>query len=197
MPIPTRRPRGPTLPAHRLPDLPGRVAIPEQQRGTFSPLEHFNTAPADTVRGVLLSCLSSVSWADRIVAHRPYPDLGALLAAADEAAYDLGPADLAEALAAESLPALPADTYAAAHTALSAAHAAYEARFGHVFVIYLGDTPVGEILDRVLEGIRSRLANDPEEERIVAADQLRRLAKKRLLDAAWGARGRDGAAPGG
>jgi 2-oxo-4-hydroxy-4-carboxy--5-ureidoimidazoline (OHCU) decarboxylase len=56
-----------------------------------------------------------------------------------------------------------------------------------VFVIYLGDTPVGEILDRVLEGIRSRLANDPEEERIVAAEQLRQLAKKRLRDALRGA----------
>ncbi|MEV6960034.1 2-oxo-4-hydroxy-4-carboxy-5-ureidoimidazoline decarboxylase [Streptomyces sp. NPDC051207] len=155
-------------------------------------MAHFNTAPADTVRRLLLACLGSLGWAESVAAHRPYPDTGALLAAADEAAYDLTPADLAQALAAESLPALPAGTYSAAHTALSAAHAAYEAKFGHVFVIYLGDTPVGEIPDRVLEGIGSRLANDPEEERIVAAEHLRRLARKRLLDALRGAGNRAG-----
>lgn len=159
-------------------------------------MRRFNTAPADTARRTLLTCLGSARWAGRVAAHRPYPDLSALLAAADEAAYDLRPADLAQALAAEPLPVLPAGTYSAAHTALSAAHAAYEARFGHVFVIYLGDTPVDEIPDRVLEGIRSRLANDPEEERIVAADQLRRLAGKRLVDAAGDA-GRRTVHPGG
>lgn len=115
-----------------------------------------------------------------MASHRPYPDVDALLAASDEAAYDLSPEDLTQALAAESLPALPEDTYSAAHTALNAAQAAYEARFGHAFVIYLDDIPANERLDRVLEAIRSRLANDPEEERAVAADELRRLARGRL-----------------
>ncbi|MBX9366440.1 2-oxo-4-hydroxy-4-carboxy-5-ureidoimidazoline decarboxylase, partial [Streptomyces sp. WAC04114] len=82
---------------------------------------------------------------------------------------------------------LPPDTYAAAHTALSAAHAAYEARFGHVFVICLAGVSPSETLDRLLEAIRSRLANDPEEERSVVADELRRLAKERLVGALRGA----------
>ena len=144
-------------------------------------MEHFNTAPAEDVRRTLLTCLHSTCWADRLTAHRPYPDVDALLAAADEAAYDLSSADLAGALAAESLPALPADTYSAAHTALSAAHAAYEARFGHVFVISLDGVTPQECLDHVLEAIRSRLSNDPEEERVVAAEELRRLARGRLV----------------
>ncbi|MEV5431501.1 2-oxo-4-hydroxy-4-carboxy-5-ureidoimidazoline decarboxylase [Streptomyces sp. NPDC052701] len=144
-------------------------------------MEHFNTAPAEDVRRTLLTCLHSPLWADRLTAHRPYPDVDALLAAADEAAYDLTAADLARALAAESLPALPADTYSAAHTALSAAHAAYEARFGHVFVISLDGVTPQECLDHVLEAIRSRLSNDPEEERVVAAEELRRLARGRLV----------------
>lgn len=160
--------RGPTLPAHRLPYLP-------------TPLDAFNTARADEARTLLLHCLHSVRWSDRIAAHRPYPDLDALLAAADEAAYDLSPADLAEALAGESLPELPEDTYSAAHMALGAAHAAYEARFGHAFVVYLGDLPGDEVIDHILEAIRSRLANDPEEERVTAAEELRRLARGRLL----------------
>ncbi|MFG2119155.1 2-oxo-4-hydroxy-4-carboxy-5-ureidoimidazoline decarboxylase [Streptomyces sp. NPDC048710] len=187
--------RGPTLPAHRLPYLP-------------KPLDAFNAAPADEARALLLHCLRSLHWSRRLTEHRPYPDLDSLLAAADEAAYDLSPGDLSEALASESLPELPDRTYSAAHTALSAAHAAYEARFGHVFVIYLGDTPPAETLDRTLEGIRSRLTNDPEEERVLAAEELRRLARQRLeqllrdaglhLPAAppRGAASHNGAAPG-
>ncbi|MFE5819797.1 2-oxo-4-hydroxy-4-carboxy-5-ureidoimidazoline decarboxylase [Streptomyces sp. NPDC056479] len=166
--------------------LPGRVAIPslpEQTRTPPSPdvLEPFNSVPADEIRRTLLTCLNSPRWADRIAAHRPYPDVDSLLAASDEAAYDLTPGDLAEALAEETLPALPEGAYSAAHTALSAAYAAYEAKFGHAFIICLDGLSYTETLDQVLAGIRSRLTNDPEEERVVAAEELRRLARGRLV----------------
>ncbi|MFE9628151.1 2-oxo-4-hydroxy-4-carboxy-5-ureidoimidazoline decarboxylase [Streptomyces sp. NPDC006527] len=178
--------RGSTLPAHRLSHLSGRVAIPtlpEQTRNTPSApwLEGFNTASAEEAHATLLACLSSRRWAHRVTAHRPYPTPDALLAASDEAAYDLSAGDLAEALAGEPLPALPADAYGAAHMALDAAHAAYEARFGHAFVLYLGDTPREETLDHILEAIRSRLTNDPDKEREVVAEELRRLARERLM----------------
>ncbi|MFE9838054.1 2-oxo-4-hydroxy-4-carboxy-5-ureidoimidazoline decarboxylase [Streptomyces sp. NPDC005551] len=170
------------MPAHRLPRLPGPVALPEQKGAAPSPArpERFNAAPAGAVEHALLTCCRSVRWARRLTEHRPYPDLGALLAAADEAAYDLTPADLAEALAGESLTALPEGAPSAAHTALGAAHAAYESRFGHIFVICLDDLAPDEALDRVLAGIRSRLANDHEEERVLAAEELRRLARGRI-----------------
>jgi 2-oxo-4-hydroxy-4-carboxy-5-ureidoimidazoline decarboxylase len=172
--------------------LPGRVAIPslpEQGRTPPSPtaLESFNTAPADEVRQALLTCLHSPRWADRIADHRPYPDVDSLLAASDEAAYDLTPGDLTQALAGETLPVLPKGAYGAAHTALSAANAAYEAKFGHAFVICLDDLTPNEALDQVLAGIRSRLSNDPEEERVMAAEELRRLAKGRLVSTLRGA----------
>ncbi|WP_369198799.1 2-oxo-4-hydroxy-4-carboxy-5-ureidoimidazoline decarboxylase [Streptomyces djakartensis] len=144
-------------------------------------MEPFNAASTEDLRRTLLSCLHSARWARRVADHRPYPDVDSLLAAADEAAYDLTWADLSEALADESLPALPPDTYAAAYTALGAAHAAYEARFGHVFVICLDGVSPSEVLDRILEAVRSRLANDPEEERAVVAEELRRLARGRLI----------------
>jgi 2-oxo-4-hydroxy-4-carboxy--5-ureidoimidazoline (OHCU) decarboxylase len=150
-------------------------------------VEHFNAASAQELEQALLACLRSLRWARRVADHRPYPDVDSLLAAADEAAYDLAWSDLTEALAAEPLPTLPPDTYSAAHTALSAAHAAYEARFGHVFVICLDGLAPGEALDHILEAIRSRLANDPEEERVVVADELRRLARERLVSALRGA----------
>ncbi|MEU9897547.1 2-oxo-4-hydroxy-4-carboxy-5-ureidoimidazoline decarboxylase [Streptomyces phaeochromogenes] len=143
-------------------------------------LDGFNGMPADEAERALLACCGSHHWARRVAAHRPYPDLESLLAAADEAAYDLTPGDLAEALACESLTLLPDGAYSAAHTALSAAHAAYESRFGHVFVICLDDTAPEESLDQVLAGIRSRLTNDPDEERVLTAEELRRLARGRL-----------------
>jgi len=167
--------------------LPGRVAaipaLPEQTRTppSTSALAAFNTAPAAEAQRLLLGCLRSLCWSHRVAAHRPYPDVESLLAASDEAAYDLAPADLSEALAAETLPALTDETYDVAHTALSAAHAAYEARFGHAFVICVDGLEANEALNLILAGIRSRLANDPEEERVVAAEELRRLARQRLV----------------
>ncbi|MEV5724862.1 2-oxo-4-hydroxy-4-carboxy-5-ureidoimidazoline decarboxylase [Streptomyces pharetrae] len=156
--------------------------MPGLSRGTCAPLDAFNTAPAESARHTLLTCLHSLRWADRVTAHRPYPDLPSLLAAADEAAYDLSPQDVAEALAMESLPDLPDGTYEVAHTALNAAYAAYEAKFGHVFVISVNGVSPDEALDHVLATIRSRLTNDPEDERQVTAEELRNLAKGRLVE---------------
>ncbi|MGW8061853.1 2-oxo-4-hydroxy-4-carboxy-5-ureidoimidazoline decarboxylase [Streptomyces ziwulingensis] len=151
-----------------------------------SSLERFNAAPAEEAVATLLTCLDNRHWAERVASHRPYPDPPSLLAAADEAAYDLSPDDLTAALAAEALPPLPEDMYAAAHTALSAATTAYERRFGHTFVVCLDGLSPGEALDHALAGIRSRLTNDRDEERQVAADELRRLARSRLTDVLQG-----------
>ncbi|MET8683951.1 2-oxo-4-hydroxy-4-carboxy-5-ureidoimidazoline decarboxylase [Streptomyces sp. NPDC004732] len=157
-----------------------------------------NSATPDAAEAVLLTCCGSRRWARRVAAHRPYPDLEALLAASDEAAYDLSDADLTEALACEPLNVVlphasqvphqgaPRTGHTAAHTALHAAHAAYESRFGHTFVICLDDVPADEALDQLLAGIRSRLGNDPEDERAIAAEELRRLARGRLARFAFG-----------
>lgn len=165
----------PTLSEHRPSRLPG--------------LAQFNALPADEAERALLTCCGSHRWARRIAAHRPYPDPDSLLAASDEASYDLTGGDIAEALACESLTVLPAGTHSAAHMALGAAHAAYESRFGHVFVICLDDTAPEESPDLVLAGIRARLANDPEEERARTAEELRRLARGRLTRLLPGTRG--------
>ncbi|MBW5424997.1 2-oxo-4-hydroxy-4-carboxy-5-ureidoimidazoline decarboxylase [Streptomyces sp. BG9H] len=138
-----------------------------------------NSATPREAEAALLTCCGSLHWARRVADHRPYPDLDALLAASDEAAYDLSPGDLAEALAREQ-PAAPHGTYTAAHTALRAAHAAYESRFGHTFVVCLDDVARAEALDHLLSALRSRLGNDPDDERAIAAEELRRLARGRL-----------------
>ncbi|WP_372515786.1 2-oxo-4-hydroxy-4-carboxy-5-ureidoimidazoline decarboxylase [Streptantibioticus ferralitis] len=169
-------------------DLPGTSApIPRQNRGLGSTvtglaaLNHAATAAAETA---LLTCCGCRQWARRMAAHRPYPDLGALLAAADQAAYDLAAGDLAEALACEEPLPLPQGGGLAAHTALRVGLAEYQRRFGHAFVICLDAVHPDEHLDHVLAGLRLRLGNTPEEERAVAADELRALARGRLAQLA-------------
>ncbi|MGX2995072.1 2-oxo-4-hydroxy-4-carboxy-5-ureidoimidazoline decarboxylase [Streptomyces sp. JNUCC 64] len=183
--------QGATLPSYGSLRPPGRAALPPRQRtpATAGPaalpsaLGWLNAAAPDAALAALLGCCGSHRWAARLAAHRPYPDLGALLAAADEAAFDLTPADLAEALARET-PTEPTGSgrpgYSAARTALSAAHAAYESRFGHAFLLCLDGCPPDEALDRVLTAIRARLGNDREDERALTADELRRIARGRL-----------------
>ncbi|WP_050993852.1 2-oxo-4-hydroxy-4-carboxy-5-ureidoimidazoline decarboxylase [Streptomyces violaceusniger] len=155
-------------------------------RAAASRLDRLNTATADAAEAALLACCGSRRWARLIAAHRPYPDLEALLAAGDEASYDLTPADLDEALADESvvgheLPPAESLGSLAAHTALQAAHDAYERRFGHVFVICLDGLRREERLDRLLTGIRNRLGNERERERDNTAEELRRIARGRLV----------------
>lgn len=153
--------------------------LPAQRHGTPG-LDRFNTAAASAAEAALLACCGSRRWAQRLVAHRPYPDLDALLAAADEASYDLSPTDLAEALSDESSAGPHPGAPPAAHTALAAAHAAYESRFGHAFVISLDGFRPEEYLDQVLAGIRARLGHERDEERAVSAEELRGLARTRL-----------------
>ncbi|MDT0380464.1 2-oxo-4-hydroxy-4-carboxy-5-ureidoimidazoline decarboxylase [Streptomyces sp. DSM 42041] len=162
----------------------GRPATPHTgpARGASSPLHRFNAAAPAAARNMLLACCGSRRWAHRLAVHRPYPDTDALLAAADEAGYDMTHADLTEALTAESAYHPPTDGPGAlaATTALRAGHAAYADRFGHAFIVHLDDFRPEERLDQALAGIRARLTNDADEERAVAAEELRQLARARL-----------------
>ncbi|WP_435822191.1 2-oxo-4-hydroxy-4-carboxy-5-ureidoimidazoline decarboxylase [Actinacidiphila alni] len=143
-----------------------------------------NQAPSLVAEAALRTCCGSHRWARRMAAHRPYPTVEALLAAADEAAYDLTSGDLAEALAGEATTALPDRGGLAVHTALRAANAAYEAKFGHVFVLALTglddpDDPAA-VLDQTLASLRERLGHDEDEESVATAEQLRRICRDRL-----------------
>ncbi len=161
---------------------PGGARAPEETGGTRASLRRLNTCTAREAERLLLTCCGSARWATRVATHRPYPDGEALLAAAEEASYDLSPVDLAEALAdecAQHPPSLGPGALAA-HTALRAAHAAYESRFGHAFLLCLDGFRPEERLDQVLAALRTRLGNEPDEERSLAAEELRRIVRARL-----------------
>ncbi len=174
---PRHAPRSPPLSSH----------LPAQARGCSDPshgpgLARFNALSPEASRAVLLHCCGSRRWAHRVAAHRPYPDVGALLAAADEASYDLSQADLSEALAAEHSAELDHGAPYAALLALDAAHAEYERKFGHAFVICLDGHPPEEQADQLLGAIRRRMGHEVDEERSISADELRRVAQSRVLD---------------
>ncbi|MEV4501497.1 2-oxo-4-hydroxy-4-carboxy-5-ureidoimidazoline decarboxylase [Streptomyces klenkii] len=156
-------------------------------------LDRLNSAAPGAAEAALLACCGSRRWARRLADLRPYPDLRTLLSTAEHAARDLSPADLAEALADEtvpqhlftsphrtSAPAPPSPATEAARRALRRAHTAYEQRFGHVFVLCLDGCHPGEALDRSLAALRTRLAAAPADEAAVTAAELARLARGRL-----------------
>lgn len=171
---PRHAPRRTPLSSH----LPAQVRGPASAPGTG--LARFNSLPVETARTVLAHCCGSGRWAHRVAAHRPYPDTASLLAAADEASYDLSQGDLTEALARESSAELGHGAPYAALLALDAARAQYERTFGHAFVICLDGHPPEERVDQLLAAIRRRLAHEVDEERSIAADELRLVARSRL-----------------
>ncbi|MFI9228946.1 2-oxo-4-hydroxy-4-carboxy-5-ureidoimidazoline decarboxylase [Streptomyces rimosus] len=182
-PTPLRAPR-PATPSQTRPPAPPPPPAPAARPRTAG-LARLNAATPDAAEAALLRCCASRRWARRLAAHRPYPDLDALLAAADEASYDLTPDDLDEALAGETASPRPlvgarGRGTLAAHTALRAAQAEYERRFRHSFVVCLDGFRDAEVLNAVLTAIHDRLGNEPEEERALAADELRRIARGRL-----------------
>ncbi|MGP3688062.1 2-oxo-4-hydroxy-4-carboxy-5-ureidoimidazoline decarboxylase [Streptomyces sp. IBSNAI002] len=174
-------------PRHATRSPPLSSHLPAQARGSSDPfhgpgLARFNALTPEAAEAALMHCCGSRRWAHRVAIHRPYPDSGALLAAADEASYDLSQADLTEALAAESSAELEHGAPYAALLALDAGHAEYERKFGHAFVICLPGRTPEEQADQLLAAIRRRMGHDVDEERSLSADELRRLAQARLCD---------------
>jgi len=60
--------------------------------------------------------------------------------------------------------------------AIASGNAAYEQRFGHVFLV----SAEGRGAEEILANLRARLGNDPDTELRVAADEHRRITRLRL-----------------
>lgn len=140
-----------------------------------------------TTGEVLASCLSVPRWVDEVLAGQPYDSREDLLAVADRAARVLTPDELDQALSGhprigerggaqsqreQSGVGSDSDTTAR----LAAGNAAYEARFGRVFLI----RAAGRDADEILAELERRLANDPVTERAETVDNLRQIALIRL-----------------
>jgi 2-oxo-4-hydroxy-4-carboxy-5-ureidoimidazoline decarboxylase len=160
-------------------------------------LAAFNEADEQQAREQLLTCLDARGWADRVVAGRPYADLGELAAAMGAASATLDDADLEQALARHPRIGERADAakHDAAHSnreqsgvdasdselarRLAEGNQAYEERFGRVFIVRAAGRSGPEILDH----LRLRLDNTDEAERAATIDQLTQIAVLRMKEA--------------
>ena len=141
----------------------------------------------------LSACLSSPLWVAGVLDAAPHPDVETLLEHADAAARALPAEAVLAALAThprlgEDLPgdgphecmcrleqsSLPQDP--ASRERLGAAVTAYEARFGHHYLVRAAG--LGE--EEVLADLDERLGNSAAAELEVSADQLRQVALLRL-----------------
>lgn len=151
----------------------------------------FNDLPSEQAERELLAACASRRWAREVAQGRPYPDLDALLAAADAAWWRLEPSDWLEAFAAhprigergghqpdssnrEQSRVMEAE--AATRAAIHEENRKYEARFGHVFLI----SAAGKSAADVLAAVRHRLHNDPDVELRVAAGEQATITRLRL-----------------
>ena len=163
-------------------------------------VQTLNTLPAGRAEEQLATCCAARAWVARVVAGRPYADLDELLTVSDRAIQELGPDDLAEALAAHprigqrvggsSTEAAWSrqeqsgmdDADAEVRAALREGNVAYEERFDQVFLIRAAGRSAAEMLAE----LHRRLASDPADERAEVteqrevAEQLRQITRLRL-----------------
>ena len=148
-------------------------------------LESFNAAPADQAIAVMLACCASRRFAAAMAAGRPYPSATAALAAVDAVFASLTWPDVLEAM--DRHPRIGARVNGQSATeqsgvadatrgALLAGNAAYEDRFGHVFLI----CATGLSGDQMLAALAERLGNNEEMERTVATTELRTITRLRV-----------------
>lgn len=155
----------------------------------------FDRADDERLAADLLVCLHSEQWVQRMLLGRPYRSLAAVEHAALAAADALDDAALAEALQAHPpIGQRPdGDGAEAAHSRreqggvatddttaarLHRANIAYEARFGHVFLV----RAAGRSAEEILTAAQDRLGNDPATEGVVVRRQLGEIAVLRLHD---------------
>lgn len=154
-----------------------------------SPLDRLNLEEPAAAEHDLLACCASRRWADELLARRPYHDLAQLRSVSEQVLQALTWADVEQALAAhprigeratgdakeagwsreEQAGATPSDD-------LVAGNRQYEERFGHVFLI----CATGLSGTDMLAALKSRLGNDPETERDVVREELRKIVDLRL-----------------
>lgn len=153
----------------------------------------FDALGADEAYAAAYGCLGVRRWAEQVSAGRPYASWPALRSAAATAAAELTDAELDEALAGHPrIGERPGAGHAAEHSRqeqsgvdstdrdtavrLAAGNAAYEQRFGRVFLI----RAAGRSAEEILGELERRLGGSDAGERREAIDQLREIALLRL-----------------
>uniref|UniRef100_UPI0039BED199 2-oxo-4-hydroxy-4-carboxy-5-ureidoimidazoline decarboxylase n=1 Tax=Lentzea alba TaxID=2714351 RepID=UPI0039BED199 len=158
---------------------------------TWRAVESFNSAPEAELRPLLTECLAVPRWVDAIVAGRPYASMDALLAASHVAAQGLSDEEVLGAIAghprigerqktggvsAKWSRSEQSGVDSSQADRLAAANAAYEDRFGHIYLVCATGLSGAEMLDN----LSSRMDNPPDVEVRVVNDELAKIAALRL-----------------
>jgi OHCU decarboxylase len=172
----------------------GRVA---QAADGLTGIARLNQMSRKQAAAVLFDCCGSKNWVELVLAHRPFADNSALLDSAEEAFETLGRKDWLTIF--RSHPAIGVKKAAAKQTAtarewsageqavaqkaapetlavLGAANEAYEATFGHVFLI----CATGKSSEQILTSLQQRLGHDAETEMRIAGEEQRKITRLRL-----------------
>lgn len=153
----------------------------------------FNDLPREQADALLHGCLSVPRWVEQVAVSRPYAGWPDLRAAAAGAAVELTDSELDEALAGHPRIGERAGAgHAVEHSRgeqsgvdltdrevaqrLAAGNAAYEQRFGRVFLI----RAAGRSAPQILAELERRLASSDLEERAETVRQLGEIAVLRL-----------------
>ncbi|WP_427886877.1 2-oxo-4-hydroxy-4-carboxy-5-ureidoimidazoline decarboxylase [Kribbella sp. GL6] len=156
-------------------------------------LEEFDSAPTDRLRPALTACCDVPRWVDAILAKRPYGELAALTALADQVLRELDDDEVDRALQAH--PRIGDRPRGASTEAswsrseqsgvgddtgvrqeLAEGNRQYEDRFGRVFLI----CATGLSAEQMLGSLRERLTHDDATEAAVVHEELRKIALLRL-----------------
>lgn len=160
-------------------------------------LAELNALSKESAQAELLRCCGCARWAAAIAGARPYGDKAALLAASDAAWAASDEKDWREAFShhpriggKDALRAKFAATQSwatgeqagaaaaseAVLDALAAGNAAYERRFGYIFIVCATGKSAAEMLDL----LKSRLGNEPGAELRLAAGEQNKITQIRL-----------------
>ena len=151
-------------------------------------LASFNAAPEQEAVAAMLACCASRRFAAAMAAGRPYASQAAALAALGAVFESLTWPDVLEAMDAHPRIGARGSGQSAAEqsgvtddsrAALTAGNAAYEERFGHVFLI----CATGLSGDQMLTALERRLENDEISEQAAATIELRKITELRVRKA--------------
>ena len=160
----------------------------------MSALDTFNDQPPERAAEALRACNAAPRFAAELVAGRPYPDVDALVARAEQVARELpwgevtlalaahprigdrveGSSSEAEASRREQSSMTGADD--ATRAALLDGNRTYEERVDHVFLI----RAAGRSPEEMLAELRRRLGNDDDAERRETTEQLAQITALRV-----------------
>jgi allantoicase len=162
-----------------------------------SSLDWLNSLPEKKTAAALLDCCGSQEWVKRMLANRPFSNAEEMMSVADEIWNALSRKDWLQAFRhhprigakkAERKQSPKAGDWSAkeqagvaraardARAVLAAANRAYEAAFGHIFII----CATAKCAEEIQQELQRRLGNDRETELRIAAEEQRKITRLRL-----------------